>query len=1124
MKKKLILLFLLFTAILSAEWTVVQTYSIPEGASGLAYDGTYLYCGIYGANGDEVYQIDPADGTYQLQFSDPVLEDAYGMSFDGTNLWLTDHRNGTYEPAAAYQYDMSGNILSEFDLPAHYMSGIAYDNGDYWVATYYPDNPSIIYQVDNTGTVLQQFNFELPGTTEQPWDLCMHGSDIWIADYYDDALYKVDTSGTILDFHSSEGTDPAGIVWDGQYLWYCDNGSGDYDFLYKVDFEGAGNPQMNINPTLVDYGTVTVGEMVYGEFTISNSGIADLLVAFEDITGQGAEYVFWGTGTSFTIPSDESVNCSIPYSPQEPGILDAIGTISSNDPLNPEAEISLVGIAVNDGPQIVVTPNSINFGSVRIGAITGRYLNISNQGSGNLEITQFEFDDTQYILDETVELPLIIIPTSEVDVRIWFNPQSSGTINAICTIYSNDPAALTTDIALTGTGDNTQYAIGSILWQYQINTGYDNSPKAITPIEDINGDEVGDVIICSEDNFVRCFNGNASVTGDVMWETEIYSGNIYNQNALKIIEDIDSDGYDDVIVGTTGGDRAVRAISGKTGQLIWTFNTSIYGDVGGWVYQVDVSYDYNNDGIQDVLAAAGSDAQRVMCLDGTNGSELWNFYLAGPKFSCIGISDINNDGVPDAIGGGSNSYETEGKIWGISGTNGSQLWEFTTGGSSVWALAEVDDFSGNGINDVVVGDFGGNYYGIDTSNGSMEWSGSIGSGLIIRFEKLNDVNGNGHPDIAIARSTQDNAIVIDGHTGDNIWLQPVADQPWVVDKIGDITGDGINDVVWGTLFGNNFGYFMDGATGNILSQTPVGSACDAIGGIPDIAGDGSWEMIMGSRNGAVICVSGGEAVGNGILEGTITLNGGAGSVNATSVQIGTTTVTVDPTGYYTAELIPGLYDVTFSLPTYESVTIEDVEVISEQITTLDVVLNYCFAPQNLTYTIEYNDIILEWDEPQTTREVTSYKVYRDEVEIAEINELTYTDEDLIIAIYEYYVTAIYSDGQESESSNVVTIELTSSGNGLIPLVTKLHGNYPNPFNPSTSIRFDLAGDSDVTIQIFNVKGQLIKTLIQEKLSAGEHSIEWNGDDDDDRSIASGIYLYKLKADLQLFIGKCILLK
>jgi len=965
MKKIIFFSYLFIAVVLSAEWTIVQTFQIPEGASGLAFDGTYLYCGIYGANGDEVYQIDPSDGTYQLQFSNVNIGDSFGMTFDGTNLWVTDHVTNPSVPATAYELDInSGAILSQFDLPAHYMSGIAYDNGDFWVTAYY-DPDGEIYKVDNTGSIIQQ----LPAPDAQPWDLCLENDNLWMADYWGDALYKIDPSnGTLLETHPSEGVDPAGIVFDGQYLWYCDNGTGGSDYLYKVDLAGGGAPQINIDPTTIVYGVVTVGDVINEQFTISNSGVADLLVAFEDITGEGSEYIAWGAGTSYTIPPGGSVVCSIPYSPQEAGILDAIGTISSNDPLNNEAEITFLGTAVNSGPEIEINPTTINYGSVREGAVTGRFIEISNQGDEALEINEFEFDIPQYFVDDTVDLPIIIPTLGTYDVRIWFIPQSAGYTEAVLTIHSNDPAALTTDVTLTGTGDDSSYAIGQQLWQYEINTGYDNSPKAIAPIFDVTGDLIDDVIVCSEDNFVRCFNGNSSGIADIMWEFEIYSGNVYSQNSLIVAEDVDGDGFKDVIVGTTGGDRAIRAISGKTGESIWVYNTNNYGD-GGWVYQVDVSYDYNNDDVLDVLAATGNDGsgtgpQRIFCIDGVTGNVIWDFFVAGPKFSCIGISDINNDGIPDAIGGGSNSTETDGKVWGIDGSNGSQLWEFTTGGSSVWALAEVYDISGNGLNDVVAGDFGSNYYGINSFNGSMEWNGSINLGLIIRFEGLDDVNGNGHPDIAIARSSQDNAIVIDGLTGENIWLQPLADQPWVVDKIGDLTGDGINDIVWGTLFGSNFGYFMDGATGNILSQTSVGSACDAIAGIPDVASDGSWEMVCGGRNGMVICISGGEAASN-------------------SPEI--------------------------SIP---------------------------------------------------------------------------------------------------DPSDIV----------------ELLGNFPNPFNPETLINFNLKKDAKISLQVFNVKGQLIRTLIDEQLTISTYNIVWNGKNDNGNTVSSGVYLYKLQANTQLEVKKCIMLK
>ncbi|MDP8268503.1 MAG: choice-of-anchor D domain-containing protein [Candidatus Tenebribacter davisii] len=965
MKKKLIFLFLLFTAILSAEWTVVQTYSIPEGSSGLAFDGTYLYCGIYGANGDEVYQIDPTDGTYQLQFSDPILEDTYGMSFDGTNLWLTDHRNGTYEPAAAYQYDMSGNILSEFDLPAHYMSGIAYDNGDFWVATYYPDNPCIIYQVDNTGTVLQQFNFELPDTTEQPWDLCMLGSDLWIADYYDDVLYKVDTSGTILDFHSSEGTDPAGIVWDGQYLWYCNNGSGDYDFLYKVDLEGAGAPVIQLGWDEYDFGNTTVGQLASVELPITNSGTAELSITTMNFS---LPEFYTNENLPFTIAPGASENLTILFNPSSWGTYDCTLEINSNDPVHPNEEIILTGYGMIEGPHISVTPTTQNYNSVRMGAVTGRYIEISNQGNELLELSELEFDISQYFVDDTVELPVSILPSENYNLRIWFNPEEAISYNGACIIHSNDPITPMISIALDGSGSDSSYPIGQQLWQYQITAGYDNSPKAIAPISDITNDNIDDVIVCSQDNFIRCFNGNSSGIADIIWENEISSGDVYSQNGLAIIDDIDGDDKDDIIAGTTGGDRAVHAISGKTGEDIWIYYTSEYGD-GGWVYQVEASKDFNNDGVIDVLAVAGDDSmdlgpKRIFCVDGSDGTVIWSYTDGGPQFSCLSIEDVNGDNIPDAIAGASNSYESEGKVYGINGADGTQLWQFTTAGNSVWAISQVDDLNSDDIDDIVVGDFSGNYYGLNATTGNVEYSGSIGTCLIIRFETLYDVNGDSHPDILIAHNSSSNAVVIDGFTGDNIWLQSVADQPWCVDKINDITGDGIQEVLVGTLFNNNYGYFLDGADGTNLGTASISSAVDAIAGIPDINNDGSWEMVCGGRNGEVICISGGES-----------------------------------NVYSTQHTVPDPHD-----------------------------------------------------------------------------------------------------------------------------IVELFGNFPNPFNPKTSINFNLEKDSNVNLEIFNIKGQLIRTLINEKLSASSYSMIWNGKNDIGKTVSSGVYLYKLQADTKQLTNKCILLK
>lgn len=89
---------------------------------------------------------------------------------------------------------------------------------------------------------------------------------------------------------------------------------------------------------------------------------------------------------------------------------------------------------------------------------------------------------------------------------------------------------------------------------------------------------------------------------------------------------------------------------------------------------------------------------------------------------------------------------------------------------------------------------------------------------------------------------------------------------------------------------------------------------------------------------------------------------------------------------------------------------------------------------------------------------------------------------------------------------------------------ELHENYPNPFNPTTTIRFDLPASAKVNLEIYNLKGQRVRTLLTESLAKGSHAIVWNGNDDNGRPVSSGVYLYRLSNGTMTQTRKMMLMK
>jgi hypothetical protein len=95
----------------------------------------------------------------------------------------------------------------------------------------------------------------------------------------------------------------------------------------------------------------------------------------------------------------------------------------------------------------------------------------------------------------------------------------------------------------------------------------------------------------------------------------------------------------------------------------------------------------------------------------------------------------------------------------------------------------------------------------------------------------------------------------------------------------------------------------------------------------------------------------------------------------------------------------------------------------------------------------------------------------------------------------------------------------------VPAHTTLHQNTPNPFNPVTTIHFDLAREGHVSLHIYDVAGRLVRTLVDESLTAGfDHRATWNGLDDAGTHVASGVYFYRLVAADRTATRKMVVMK
>ncbi len=141
-------------------------------------------------------------------------------------------------------------------------------------------------------------------------------------------------------------------------------------------------------------------------------------------------------------------------------------------------------------------------------------------------------------------------------------------------------------------------------------------------------------------------------------------------------------------------------------------------------------------------------------------------------------------------------------------------------------------------------------------------------------------------------------------------------------------------------------------------------------------------------------------------------------------------------------------------------------------------------------------------------------------------ELKDPDHALYFVYNEYDEANVPHVVLETPTFEPVEVLLSGGTDAVLPTEFALKQNFPNPFNPSTKIPYDLKISSHVSVEVFNVLGQRVRTLINEEQQAGPQVVEWDGRDANGTTVSSGMYFYKINAGDGLFVEtrKMVLLK
>ena len=564
-------------------------------------------------------------------------------------------------------------------------------------------------------------------------------------------------------------------------------------------------------------------------------------------------------------------------------------------------------------------------------------------------------------------------------------------------------------------------------------------------------------------------------TGDTLW-TKTY-GSSQSDLGFSVQQTTDG-GF--VVTGSTtsfgAGSADVYLIrTDAQGDTLWTRT------FGGSSSDRGYSVQQTTDGglvVAGVTSSFGAGLSNVWLIrTDANGDTLWTRTFGGSSFDLGSSVQQTSDGGFVLAGWTSSFGAGSADVWLIrTDAQGETLWTRTYGGSHVDIGQSVQQTANGGF--VVVGN-----------------TGSFGAGVndvyIIRADTQGDTlwtRTYGGSNVDIGQSVQQTAsggFVLAGFTasfgasGDDVWFIRLGEgglqvEP-TISSIADVSQDQGRQALlhWWASYHD---LFFTVTQYSIRLQDPAGEWIE-LGTVTARQAD-SYTYLTPTF---------GDSSANGIVWSRFQV----------------TAHTNDPVVYYTSPVDSG-YSIDNLAPA---------------------------APTGLVASVTEGLVVsLAWNGP-VDHDFDFFRVYRQAatdtaMTLAESPEPAYTDTTAQEGkSYDYWVAALDINGNESNNSQPVSLTVlgTEEAPGL-PTEFALHPNYPNPFNPTTTIRFDLPEAAAVTLLVYDLRGRELARLVDLRLEAGYHRVSWNGQATDGREVPTGIYVARLVTPEHTKSIKMVLLK